>query len=134
MSTGVETAGLVVATIPLVINALEYFAEGVRTVVKRWSYKRELQSLAWALAAEKALFSATCEKLLSDLVIDDYLFVNFVENPGGSSWKDAQLDRKLRDHLGKDYMLRQGFINEIHSAVQELLWKLEIDDRGKVWA
>lgn len=132
MATGIETAGVIMASIPLIISALENYAEGVRTVKRWWRYRRELQSLATTLIVEKTLFSGVCQKLLDGLTIDDEVFIDLIENPGGSLWKDEQLDRDLRQHLGKSYALYQSLIEEMGFALKELMEKLEIDENGKV--
>lgn len=132
MVTGVETAGLIMAAIPLIINGLDHYADGVRTIRKWWRYRRELESLARTLVVETTLFSGTCEKLLNELVIDDDFFIDLIENPGGPLWKDDQLNQKLRQHLGSKYKLYEAFITDMGSAVEELVRKLEIDDEGKV--
>lgn len=132
MVNGVELAGLIMAAIPLVIKGLEHYADGVRTIKKWWRYRRELKSLAQSLIVEKTLFCGSCERLLNELAIDDDLFVELVENPGGPSWRGEQLDLKLRQHLGSKYSLYQAFIEDMASAVKELTRRLEIDDQGKV--
>jgi hypothetical protein len=132
MTTGVEMAGVIMAAIPLIINGLNHYADGVRTIRKWWRYRRELESLARTLIVEKTLFLGICEKLLNELAIDNDDFVNLIENPGGPLWRDEQLDRKLRQHLGKKYKLYQALVQDMGSAVGELARKLEIDDEGKV--
>lgn len=132
MANGLELAGLILAAIPLIIKGLDHYADGVRTIKKWWRYRRELESLARSLIVEKTLFCGSCEKLLNELAIDDDLFFELVENPGGPSWRGEQLDLKLRQHLGSKYSLYQAFIEDIASAVKELIKKLEIDDQGKV--
>lgn len=92
----------------------------------------ELESLATTLIVEQTLFAESCKKLLNDLAIDDDLFVELIENPGGPLWRDQQLDRKLKQHLGSKYSLYQALIEDMNSAVKELLRRLEIDDQGKV--
>lgn len=132
MVNGAETAGLVMAAIPLIIKGLDHYADGARTIRKWWRYRRELESLARTLIAERIILSGTCEKLLNELVIDDDFFIELIENPGCPLWKDEQLDRKLRQHLGSKYSLYQAFIEDMGAAVEELIRKLEIDDQGKV--
>lgn len=132
MPSGVELAGVILGGIPLIIIGIDHYADGVRTIKKWWRYKRELESLARTLIIEKILFAGICERLLNELVIDDDLFVELIENPGGPLWKDERLERKLRQHLGSKYSLYQAFIEEMSSAVKELVRRLEIDDQGQV--
>jgi hypothetical protein len=70
MVTGVETAGLILGSIPLIISALEHYAEGIETIGKWWRYKRELASLKRILGAEYDRFLNTLEELLAGIVPD----------------------------------------------------------------
>ena len=120
------------AAIPLIIKGLENYADGVRTIKKWWRYRRELESLARALLIERTLFSMTCKKLLKEIVIDDDLLDEWIENPECPLWRDEQMEQNLRQHLGRKYSLYQAFIEDMGSAVEELVRRLEIDDQGKV--
>lgn len=132
MVGGVETAGLVLAALSLIIKGVVHYADGVRTIRKWWQCRRELESLARTLEVERVLFLGTCEKLLDEVVINDDLFVKLIENPGSPEWKDEQLDQKFKQHLGSKHSLYQSLIEDMNSAVKELVRQLEIDEQGKV--
>ena len=119
------------AVIPLVISALEHYAEGVSTITKWWSYKSELNSLVRVLDAEYARFLRTCEKLLHGLVSPAELKA-LIEHPGGPLWKDRTLDRKLKIRLQMSYSSYTRSIEDMVEAVRELEAKLEIGPKGRV--
>ncbi|MCJ1387909.1 hypothetical protein MMC18_000752 [Xylographa bjoerkii] len=125
-----EAAGLVLAVIPLVISALEHYAEGVSTITKWWSYKRELNSLVRVLDAEYARFLGTCEKLLHGLVSPAELKA-LIEYPGGPLWKNEVIDKKLKMRLQSSYSSYLRSIEDMAEAVKELETKLEIGPNGK---
>lgn len=131
MVTGVETAGLVLASIPLVVSALEHYAEGVNTVTKWWSYRRELASLIRLLDAEYAQFLGTSEKLLEGLVPPDKL-EELIADPGGPGWNDRELDRKLKGRLRRSYGSYLSSVDDMAAAVKSLAAKLELDVNGQV--
>ncbi|MCJ1381879.1 hypothetical protein MMC17_004991 [Xylographa soralifera] len=125
-----EAAGLVLAVIPLVISALEHYAQGVSTVTKWWSYKRELNSLVRVLDAEYARFLGTCEKLLYGLVSPAELKA-LIEHPGGPLWKNKVLDQKLKIRLQRSYSSYSRSIEDMVEAVKDLETKLEIGPNGE---
>lgn len=131
MLTGVETAGIVLATIPIVVTGLEHYVEGVSTIAKWWSYRKELASLRRSLDAENAQFLTTCEKLLEDLVPPSKL-KSLIDEPGGILWQDPDLDRRLRIRLQNSYSVYRNSIEDMKDAVNEFVVKLELDDSGKV--
>ena len=126
-----EAAGLVLGAIPLVVSALEHYVQGVDTIAKWWSYKRELTSLVRVLGAEHARFLGTCEKLLEGLVTPDELD-SLVAHPGGPGWKDVELDRKLKSRLQRSYGVYLASIQEMKRAVKDLEDRLELNANGKV--
>ena len=130
MVTGVETAGLVLGSIPLVVSALEHYAEGVTTITKWWSYKRELASLVRVLDAEYARFLGTCEKLLEGLIAPDEM-EKLIAFPGGDLWKNHELDRKLKSRLDRSYSSYLRSVEDMAEAINSLKAKLELDSSGK---
>jgi hypothetical protein len=65
MTSGVEIAGLVLASMPLVVSALEHYIDGIGTLERWWRYKREVNKVVRLLAADQVLFQGTDEKLLN---------------------------------------------------------------------
>ena len=126
-----EAAGLVLAVNPLIISALEHYAEGVSTIHKWWKYKRDLNSLVRVLDAEYARFLGTCEKLLHDLVTTTELKF-LIDHPGGPLWKDKSLDNKLKMRLQSSYSPYLRSIDDMTDAVKELESKLGLGNDGKI--
>lgn len=126
-----EAASFILAALPLVISGLEHYAEGVSTIAKWWSYKRELNSLCRVLGAEYARFLGTCEKLLHGLVSPADLKA-LLDQPGGLQWRDSLLEKKLKKRLERAYLPYLQSVDDMASAVKELESKLELDPDGKV--
>lgn len=132
MASGVEIAGIVLGSIPLVISALEHYAEGLGTIEKWWRYKRELASLKRILGAECDRFLNTLEELLAGLVPDGKL-ADLLNSPGGAGWADPDLNQKLQVRLRKSYGSYLDTVNDLNDVVSILKAKLELDPNGKVY-
>lgn len=126
-----EAASFILAALPLIISGLEHYAEGVETIAKWWSYKRELKSLVRVLDAEHARFIGTCEKILDGLVSPIELR-GLLAAPGGPLWKDGNLDRKLKMRLQQAYSPYLRSVADMVDAVRILEAKLELGPNGKV--
>lgn len=131
MVTGVETAGLILGSLPLIISALEHYAEGISTIEKWWRYKRELASLKRILGAEYDRFLNTLEELLAGLVPDATL-ADLLNCPGGVGWQSEDLSAKLQLRLRKSYNSYLNTINDLNEVISILKAKLELDPQGKV--
>lgn len=55
MVTGVETAGLVLGSIPLILASLEFYANGIAVTKRYWRYKEEFKSLVVELRTEHTM-------------------------------------------------------------------------------
>ena len=131
MVTGVETAGLILGSIPLVVSALEHYAEGIQTIVRWWRCKSEVANLIRILNVEQARFLNTCELLLEGLVSPSQLEL-LLQSPGGPQWKDTDLDQKLKRRLARSYSAYLRSIDDFASVLKELEAKLELGIDGKV--
>ncbi|ERF69948.1 hypothetical protein EPUS_05492 [Endocarpon pusillum Z07020] len=128
--SGMEIAGLVLASIPLVVTALEHYSDGMSTFERWWRYKREVNRVVRLLVAEQALFQGTCEKLLNAVVTPTEL-ERLIELPGGAQWKDSNLDESLRRHLGRSYDSYMSCVEDMDAALKDLEARLELDVNGK---
>ena len=130
MLTGVETAGLVLGSIPLLVSALEHYAEGVNTIERWWRFERELSTIRRLLVAEQAVFQGTCERLLDGLVPGTELD-HLIDNPGGPGW-DAKLDAGLQQRLGRSYASFNECVEYMRDVIDALRDQLDLDPEGKV--
>jgi hypothetical protein len=131
MVTGVEIAGIILGSIPLIISGLEHYAEGIGTIEKWWRYKKELASLKRVFGAEYDRFLNTLEELLAGIVPDAAL-ASLLMAPGGAGWGDAELNRKLQARLRNSYISYLETINDFSEVVSILKSKLELGSDGKV--
>ena len=130
MLTGVEVAGLVLGSIPLLVSALEHYAEGVSTIEKWWRFERELSTIKRLLTAEQVVFQGTCERLLDGLVPPSELD-DLIDNAGGSKW-NKDLDTGLRKRLGRSYSSFNDCVEDMYRVINELKSRLDLDPEGKV--
>lgn len=63
-----ETAGLVLATLPLIISCLEHYNEGLKPLKDFVNYRETIERLANDLLTQKWELSHTCERLVVCLI------------------------------------------------------------------
>ncbi len=131
MVTGVETAGLVLAVFPLVVEGLKTYLKGVESIKRWWKYVSVLKHLIRLLRMEEAKFSNTCTELLHDLVGAPQLAL-LLEKPGGWRWRDADLQIKLRQRLGRGFHAYLEVVTDMTDILEEFRRKLELDVNDKV--
>ena len=128
--SGIEVAGLVLGTIPLIAAGLETYIQGVATIRRYLKYKNELKSLLRALTTEYDIFRNSCEELLEGLVQTRTMAL-LLQDPGGDPWKDPMLEKKLRIRLQGAYTGYLETVDDMNSVVEEFKRRLKLKD-GKV--
>ncbi|KAL8780645.1 MAG: hypothetical protein Q9213_006382 [Squamulea squamosa] len=131
MVTGVETAGLVLAALPLIISALEHYNEGIETLKNFVRYRVMIAELAKNLTVERRKFITTCEKLLSGIVESEVKLALLLHNPSSAAWKEQSLAERLQERLRDSYAVYFYVAHELEEALATLADKIGLDSQGK---
>ncbi|KAM5370063.1 hypothetical protein ACJA88_010133 [Fusarium oxysporum] len=117
--SGLEVAGIVLSSIPLLIIALEKYTEGLSTLHRWRKYKRELQSLIRNPETERIKLQNFCEKLLLDLV-PHYDIEALIDNPMGDLWREEERLKKVQFRLGKGFKVFQDTANDLRATLCDI--------------
>lgn len=134
MASGVEIAGLVLGSIPLVLAGLEFYAKGIAVTRRCLKYREQFESLINELRTERTICVNSLNLLLVGIVrpkdMDDFL-----ANPSGDRWRDEKFDTKLKQRLGHSYdsyMTTMEDLNKISSVFKQRL-KLNVAGKVRAW-
>ncbi|KAJ5407234.1 hypothetical protein N7465_008518 [Penicillium sp. CMV-2018d] len=129
-----EAAGVALAILPLVINQLDNYVQGLETIksfgAKR--YRRELESYSSSLGTQQAIFVNTLERALDGVVEYEDGMDELRNNPLGSLWKRQSLQKSLHEKLGRDFYPFNQMMIEIATLLEELSRKLGLDKNVSV--
>lgn len=129
--SGLEVAGVVLGALPLVISALEHYADGVNTAKRYWRYKTELRSLILSVNTEQTIFENTLEQLLTGIVRIEQMD-QLLSNPAGQLWHQADAETRLQERLAGAYDTYVKNVRGMDVALQTMMNKLALDIDGKV--
>jgi len=131
MVTGVEIAGVILATFPLIISGLDAYENGFQTM-KEWSrFRKEYLVFMTALGKQKLFFRQNITTLLDPIVKSEDHMLRLLEDPGGKDWKDPELDNKLRcrlEGLEETYECYMETVNSILALLEKLKGKLKLGE------
>jgi hypothetical protein len=129
MVTGVEAAGIILAILPLVVNQLDAYVQGLQTIktFRTKRYRRELESYLTRLGTQQAIFLNTLEHLLEDVADSDDEVRDLIGNPAGTSWQDPVFQERLRKRLGRDHDIYIKTMTMLSGILQNLSDKLGLD-------
>ncbi|KAJ5629738.1 hypothetical protein N7528_003395 [Penicillium herquei] len=124
-----EAAGIALAVLPLVINQLDAYVQGLETIksfgAKR--YRRELEGYSSSLGTQQAIFVNTLERTLDGVVEYEDGLDELRNNPLGSMWERENLRASLRDKLGRDFEPFNQTMTDLANLLEELSRKLGLD-------
>ena len=132
MVPGIETAGLVLATFPIIISFLEHYVKGVETIQKWRFYSRELAIYGRKLEVQRVMYLNTTEKLLDGIVESDDDLATMLLNPASPAWKKIEHTDPLRTRLHHSYDIYFARTHDMMQNLEGLKTKLGIDASGKV--
>ena len=118
--SGIEIAGILLGSFPLLISALENYRETAEVLEDWWQIKKEYKKCKNEIKVQELAFESNLERFLLPLVVDDDEISSLLAEPGGSGWKDPVLEDKLRSRLPKSYDLFLDTINDIHGIMNGL--------------
>ncbi|KAF1844870.1 uncharacterized protein K460DRAFT_376448 [Cucurbitaria berberidis CBS 394.84] len=130
MATGIEAAGLVLGSIPLILAGLQFYAEGIAVTKRYWKYKEEVNNILYELRAENTMYVNSINMLLVGVVSQKDM-TEFLADPGGGRWTEAKFDRKLRSRLGASYDSYMESITHMIMTADKFKEKLKLDGAGK---
>ncbi|KAI1417941.1 hypothetical protein F5Y13DRAFT_150088 [Hypoxylon sp. FL1857] len=129
--SGIEVVGLVLGSIPLVISALEHYGDILQTI-NSWRFTaREIQSLTRRLGTQQAIFTNTCEHLLSGIVPATRLDA-MIEEPFGPLWQDQDIKYKIELRLDRVMEHFRSTAKTMAEAVEQFKSRLDLDENGQV--
>lgn len=129
--SGFEVVGVVLASIPLIISALEHYNRG-RAIIGRWKrYDREVKGLIRNLRVEEIKMKNICEKLLLGLVSPSEVEA-MIRAPTGGLWNEKTIKMKVRGRLSDCADIFDEIVRGIKDNVVEMQEKLGLDAEFQV--
>ncbi|KAJ4363334.1 hypothetical protein N0V95_001107 [Ascochyta clinopodiicola] len=125
--SGIEIAGLVLGCLPLLIQGIESYNEGLDPIKSFMRWDKELPQCIRKLRNQHVHYSQTIRILLEPITADVEL-AEMMTDPGSSQlWKDKDMATKLQDRLQESYHAYQGTIGDIERITKQIASKLDLD-------
>lgn len=132
MVTGIEIAGLTLASFPIAVDGLVRMRGGVETIRYWRRYRVKLEDYSCDLEAARVYYLDTLEELLTNIVESDEEMAILLGEPGGPSWKSSAYERNLKRRLDRSYDSYLQVLHRMQNALGRMREKLGIDESGRV--
>ena len=123
--SGIETAGLVLAAIPLFIAAAEHYRDGLGTIHKFFRKERILELYIDELNLQDTYPRLHLQRLLGDTEISAAVQEKLASDPAGPEWQRADVKKELEGNLGRAY---EPFTRILERMTTVLVGQIKKDD------
>lgn len=131
--SGFEIAGVVLGAIPLLIEGLKAYGNGVKAIQNALHHEIVVQDLLTSLDTGLTIYRSSCEELLNSLILADNEMYELLSDPYGDKWKDEGLCESIRDRLGETaFNSYTAAVAKLEKRVDLFRKKLYLDDDYKV--
>jgi hypothetical protein len=120
MVTGLEIAGLVLASFPIAVTGIQAIRKGIEPLRIWRNYRSEFLALQTNVAIQQELFENNMELLLDNIVTSSSLMSRLLRSPGGPEWKDVDIAEKLERTLSKSYVSYLVTVTRMKETLEEL--------------
>ncbi|KAB8229664.1 uncharacterized protein BDW43DRAFT_314699 [Aspergillus alliaceus] len=128
MVTGVEATSLALAVIPLLVNQLDNYVQGLQTLrsFRTWRYKKDLERYSTMLGGQRAILINTLTSILGDAIIIQESS-KLLDGPNDGGPIDPQLDKTLQLRLGHNYDAFAALMIQALDILKELARRLRVE-------
>jgi hypothetical protein len=121
MLTGVETAGLVLAAIPIFISALEHYNDSLDPIKAFWEYDCQFPIQIRRLCNQHIHYEQTLRLLVAPIADSDRV-ATMIINPNGDFWTSNEMQIRLEERLQESYHVYHETINHMEEIMKRWQW------------
>ncbi|KAG9195992.1 hypothetical protein G6011_01113 [Alternaria panax] len=129
--SGIEVAGLVLGALPLIIQGIESYREGLSTLKSMWDREHEFPALLRKLRAQHVHYELNI-RILFGSITSDAEWTRMTSDPRTSReiWKSKEA--ALQDKLQNAYDSYQSTMAEIEQITKSIASRLDLDRAAEV--
>ncbi len=117
--SGIEAVGIVLGALPIMVNGIEKYSEGLSAARRLLNPRRELRNLHRAIRTELQVFRNTALLLLHRIATESEV-ESLIREPTSNLWKAPAFERDMRTLLGSSYSVWCEVMADISNAIREI--------------
>ncbi|KAF2638986.1 hypothetical protein P280DRAFT_403639 [Massarina eburnea CBS 473.64] len=123
--SGVEVAGLVLGCLPLLIQGIESYNDGLDPLKSFMRWEKELPALIRKLRNQHVHYAQTI-RILLEPITTEFQLADMLSG-SGQLWKDRDMEVKLQGRLQDSYHAYQSTISDIERITKKIASKLDLE-------
>ncbi|KAF2865617.1 hypothetical protein BDV95DRAFT_612491 [Massariosphaeria phaeospora] len=125
---GLEVAGVVLGSIPLVISALEHYGEGVAVMKNMRDFEYVFDDIQTQFAASVGIYVNSCYQLLGPLNLPDEQMNELLDERNIRAWSEPKLQSGVQARLGPNTKVYISLMAKLNKRIRLFCKKLKLDD------
>lgn len=125
--SGLEIAGVLLGTFPLIISGLEHWRDVARVGGYLWKIRKEYTKCRTDIHYHEIVFKRNLKELLLPIISDVDEVTRLLGDPGGAGWSDKSLQNRMGSRLQEAYNVYMSVVEEMNKAAEELRKELCLD-------
>lgn len=125
--SGLEIAGVLLGTFPLIISGLEHWRDVAKVGGFFWRVRKEYGACRREVQFYEILYKRNLKELLQPIVADADDITRLISDPGSKDWSREDLQGRLETRLQESYELYMSIVGDMNEAADELRKELALD-------
>ncbi|CAD6582253.1 MAG: hypothetical protein ASARMPREDX12_000882 [Alectoria sarmentosa] len=133
MMSGIEIAGLVLGSFPIILNCLDYYRKGFEPLEDWWNFRTHFIAFIDDISHQMMRYNGNMIRLLDPIVADSDSLTTLVGNANDPRWIDGSLAHLLEQRLASEHKRFLRIIQRMEEEIRELKRFLGIKDGAVRW-
>ncbi|KAF2007647.1 hypothetical protein P154DRAFT_376872, partial [Amniculicola lignicola CBS 123094] len=125
--SGLEIAGVLLGTFPLIISGLEHYRDVAKVAGFWWATRKRYLKCRDDVRYHEIMYRRNLKELLMPIVNDSKEIELLISDPGGNGWKEKSLQGDLEVRLDESYPLYLNTITLMNETADDLRNELSFD-------
>lgn len=118
--SGIEVAGLVLGSFPIILNCLDYYREGFEPLEEWWNFRTHFVAFIDDIRHQMMKYNENMIRLLDPIVANSDSLTTLVRDAEDPRWFDGSLTRLLEQRLASEHGRFLRIIRRMEEEIREL--------------
>lgn len=125
--SGIEIAGLVLGSFPILLNCLDYYREGFEPLEQWWQFRTSFLAFTDDIRHQMMRYNENMVRLLDPIISDNESLKTLVQNVADPRWQDGSLDGSLRERLAGEHDRFLRIMDRMSDITKDLKRLLKVE-------
>lgn len=118
--SGIEIAGLVLGSFPIMLNCLDYYRQGFEPLEEWWNFREHFIAFVDDIEHQMMRYNENMVRLLHPIVVESDSLTALVQNAKDPRWTDGSLTHPLEQRLASEHGRFLRIIQRMEEEVGDL--------------